>query len=335
MKMHLPNISVVMPVYNGEKYLKEAIESILNQTYKDFEFIILNDGSTDKTEEIILSYDDPRIIYIKNEENLQIVKTLNKGIGFARGKYIARMDADDISLPERFEKQIGFMETNKDIKMCGTWVEVFGNDTKSIVYQYPSKHEDIHASMAFNEITFCHPTVMIERLSLLKLECIYNETANKAEDYELWTRLVDVIKVANITKVLLKYRVHNENTVSQFNDTQWELTQNIRLKVIEKLQFKLSENERNMHIHLTNFKYEKYEELEKWLVKLNDENNKTHYFKAEALTVLLRKKWFEICKVNTSQGMQILPIYLKSSFKEEKLLLGKNIASLIKSTILK
>ena len=110
--MSKPLVSVLMAVYNGEKYLLEAIESILNQTYTNFEFLIINDGSTDSTEEIILSYSDQRIRYIKNEQNLKLIASLNKGLDLAKGKYIARMDADDISLPDRLEKQVNFLERN-------------------------------------------------------------------------------------------------------------------------------------------------------------------------------------------------------------------------------
>ena len=158
--MNMPMISVIMPVYNGEKYLCEAIDSILNQTYTDFEFIILNDGSTDKTEEIILSYDDPRIVYVKNETNLQIVKTLNKGIALAKGKYIARMDADDISLPERFEKQLKFMEQYPSIDVCGTWMRII--DKPKQVWTYPEKHEEIKAQLLFNT-PLSHPTLIIKK----------------------------------------------------------------------------------------------------------------------------------------------------------------------------
>ena len=117
----MPEITVLMPVYNGEKYLRPAIESILNQTFSDFEFLIINDGSTDNSESIILSYKDERIRYVKNENNLKLIKTLNKGIDLARGKYIARMDADDISLPTRLEREIEYMESHPE---CGL-VSVF------------------------------------------------------------------------------------------------------------------------------------------------------------------------------------------------------------------
>lgn len=109
----MPKISVVMPAYNAEKYIGKSIDSILNQTYGDFEFIIINDGSKDSTKEIILSYSDNRIVYLENEINSGIVVTLNKGLEYATGEYIARMDADDIAVAERLEKQIEFMEKIK------------------------------------------------------------------------------------------------------------------------------------------------------------------------------------------------------------------------------
>ena len=127
-----PLISVILPAYNAERFLEEAIDSILAQTYKNFELIVLNDGSTDRTEEIILSYNDPRIRYIKNESNLKLIKTLNKGIALARGKYIARMDADDISLPTRFEKEIEFMEIHPDIGVCSSKVIHLFSNRKTI-----------------------------------------------------------------------------------------------------------------------------------------------------------------------------------------------------------
>ena len=117
--------TVLMPVYNAEKYVAEAIDSILNQTFNDFEFLIINDGSTDNSLDIIKSYDDPRITIINNETNLGLSHTLNKGIELARGEYIIRMDADDISLSIRLEKQIEFMDSNQHIGICGSWIQTF------------------------------------------------------------------------------------------------------------------------------------------------------------------------------------------------------------------
>lgn len=116
----MPKVSVVMPAFNAEKYIREAVDSILNQTFTDFEFIIINDGSTDHTKEIILEYDDPRIVLLENEKNSGIVVTLNKGIQFARGEYIARMDSDDISLCNRIERQVLFLDSHAHIGLIGS-----------------------------------------------------------------------------------------------------------------------------------------------------------------------------------------------------------------------
>lgn len=128
----LPLIYVVMSCYNREKYVVEAIESILNQTYTNFEFIIIDDCSTDNTFEIVKEYakKDNRILALKNDKNYCYVHSLNKGIEIAKGKYIARMDDDDISLPERFEKQVEFLEKNEDIIALGTFIEIFSDDMK-------------------------------------------------------------------------------------------------------------------------------------------------------------------------------------------------------------
>ena len=205
--VNAPAVSVVMPVYNGEKYLRESIDSILNQTYTDYEFIIVNDGSNDKTEEIILSYNDNRIRYIKNEKNLQIVKSLNRGIELAKGRYIARMDADDISLPRRFEKQITFMENNLEIGVCGTWLKTIGE--KEEVWKLPVIHEEIAMQMFFFIDNASYSVSQDSHIK--KLTHIYSDDFNKAEDYELWTRLLVKTKFANYPKVLLKYRLYPEH----------------------------------------------------------------------------------------------------------------------------
>ena len=123
----MPKVSVVMPAYNAEAYIGAAMESILSQSFGDFEFLILNDCSTDGTEAIIQSYDDPRIVYIKNEKNMGVAATLNKGLAAAQGEYIARMDADDFSLPQRFEKQVAYLDAHPEVVVLGTQVQFFSD----------------------------------------------------------------------------------------------------------------------------------------------------------------------------------------------------------------
>lgn len=190
----MPKVSVIMSAYNAQECIAEAIASILNQTFENFEFLILNDGSTDRTQEIIESFSDPRIQIIK-QKNQGLTKSLNTLIKKARGTYIARMDADDVSLPERFEKQISFLETHPDIVMCGTQCDA---------YPVPCLHTDIKKMMIFHN-PFVHSSVVI-RSSVLK-ENLYNESFKYMQDYELWTRIVPFYKTANVPEVLLEYLI--------------------------------------------------------------------------------------------------------------------------------
>jgi len=212
--MNMPMISVLMPVFNGEKYLREAIESILNQTYGDFEFIILNDGSTDKTEEIIVSYDDPRIVYVKNEENLGIVGTLNKGISLAKGKYIARMDADDISLPNRFEKQIAFLEQHLECSVVFSTVLSVNSKGELLLMQWQDDREciaegEIKKALPKKNV-LAHPAAMA-RSEVFKAYH-YDGRSKHAEDYNLWLRLVsEGYRLCKVVEPLLKYRVSSDS----------------------------------------------------------------------------------------------------------------------------
>ena len=209
-----PTVSVVMSVYNAELYLEDAIESILNQTYKDFEFIIINDGSTDKSLEIIekCRRQDKRIVLI-TRENKGLVASLNEGIRISKGEYIARMDADDISLLSRFEEQISFMKTNLDIAICGSSVQLFNEDEKFSISRYPQKDNEIKFTLMFMS-SFAHPSVMIRRAVF---DTLKYENLEHAEDYQLWTDIaIANFKMANLDKVLLKYRWHDEQ-ISQKN----------------------------------------------------------------------------------------------------------------------
>lgn len=197
-------ISVILPVYNGEKYLKEAIESILNQTYTNFEFIIIDDGSKDSSLEIIREYEkeDERIVVI-SRENKGLIATLNEGMERAKGRYIARMDQDDISLPERFERQIEVMKNN-NVMVCGTYTKVIDEDGKYIKDGIvPTQHDEILKKLLECTNPLFHPTVMFKKFDNI----FYNELAHNCEDYELWLKYTEIGKIENLPEYLLKYRI--------------------------------------------------------------------------------------------------------------------------------
>jgi len=185
-------VTVLMPVYNAEPYLKEAIESILHQTYSDFEFLIINDGSTDSSKDIILSYHDSRIRYIENESNMKLIATLNKGIGLAKGKYIVRMDADDISLPERLKLLYGFMESHPNVGLCGSWFENFSKKGNTGSVKYTTDDSTIRLKQ-LHQIHLSHGTCIFRTDALKKHQLCFNPEYIHAEDYEKASAIRDEI----------------------------------------------------------------------------------------------------------------------------------------------
>ncbi len=213
--MNNPKVSVIMSVYNCEKYIKESIDSILSQNFSDFEFIIINDGSTDRSKEILESYKDERI-RLFNNQNKGLTKSLNEAIGYSRGEYIARMDADDISLPKRFEKQINFLESNLDYVMCGTWAEFIDEEGVYLRdYERPVTDSEIKKEILFHN-PFIHPSMMI-RKSVFSTVGNYKVSFKHIEDYELWSRIVFKYKTANIPEKLFKYRIHKKQITNKNN----------------------------------------------------------------------------------------------------------------------
>lgn len=208
-----------MPAYNAAKYLREAIDSILAQTFTDFEFIIINDGSTDDTRRIIMSYDDPRIIYLENEQNSGICVTLNRGLDIARGRYIARMDADDISLPERFAIQLEFLKKHPKIGIVGTDLEVFGEGIISYIFNQVYDSNGCAAGLLFNSC-FAHPTVMWRKEISKEHNLKYEDDYRGLEDYRLWWRFASVTRLANIPKPLLRYRKHKAQETQNVSERQ-------------------------------------------------------------------------------------------------------------------
>lgn len=216
-----PRVSVLMPVYNGERYLREAIESILNQTYTDFEFIIIDDGSTDNTWQILQSYaaNEPRIVLVRNETNIGLAGSLNKGLGLARGEYIARMDADDVSLPERLASQVAFLDEHPKVGVVGSSVQLIDADgSPTRIVRQPTMHGLILWFLCFHT-AFAHPTVVF-RKAVVEGVGGYDDAIVANEDRDLWQRLSSVTRLANLPDVYLLYRRHPYTVSHRYTDTQ-------------------------------------------------------------------------------------------------------------------
>lgn len=208
-----PLVSVTMPVYNGAKYLARAIESVLAQSYGDFEFIIADDGSRDDSVEIVRRYDDPRIRLIVFEKNIGAVPALNRALSEARGKYIARNDQDDVSHPTRLAREVAFLEANPDITLVGSWMRCIDDEDRDLPFHgiYPAEHEAIFQHLLLQGCCLGHSSLMYLKAAAVDLGG-YNPDPSVREcpDYDLWLRMAERgHRFANIPEFLVDYRIHD------------------------------------------------------------------------------------------------------------------------------
>ncbi len=235
-----PLVTVLLPAYNAGKYIKTSIESILNQTYKTFELLIIDDGSEDDTDKIITSFKDKRISHIKNETNLGLVKTLNKGLVLAKGELVARQDADDISYPKRLARQVAYMIENQEIVLLGTQGEVVDEKGGSVYagfYDKPVTQAGIRWRLCFDN-AFIHTSVMFRKKIILNEFQGYKEftslkSKSPAQDFELWSRISKGRKVANLPDVLVKCREHMSSVSSSLSGEKGRIAEEGNFDIIK------------------------------------------------------------------------------------------------------
>lgn len=208
-------VTVLMPVYNSEENLLQSVNSILDQTYTDFKFLIINDGSTDNSAEIIHNINDERIVFLENEKNLGIVKTLNRGLNLIESDYIVRMDSDDTAYPDRLEKQIHFMDENPSVAVSGTAVKIYSEETtKTKKRKVKTKPSQIRSELFFNT-SHLHPTVIMRNSIIQKEGYRYSQKYKHSEDYGLWQEISLKYDLANLPDVLLMYQDHESSITNQ------------------------------------------------------------------------------------------------------------------------
>ena len=226
----MPRVSVLTPVYNAEKYIGDAIGSILSQTFTDFEFIIINDGSTDNTAKIVRKYaaQDKRIKFIDSKKNLGVSAVRNKLLDSARGEYIAYQDADDISVPNRLETQVKFLDENPDVTVVGGAMLAFPRPELIVVPKNPKIMDFCIANAVSN------PTVMFRRADVMAIGLRYNPALRTAEDYDFWVRLVKHYNIHNLPNILVNYRVSG-TSLSHNNPEMDKVNAKIRSEIINFL----------------------------------------------------------------------------------------------------
>lgn len=321
-----PVISVVMSIYNRTAYLDDAINSILNQTYGNFELIIVVEYSDYQKElnDILSKYKDKRIVIINNKEKLGFAASLNVGIKMAKGKYVARMDDDDIALPLRFEKQLKFLESNPDVSVVGTAIKTFMGDSREI---YPQMDSEIIKTYTLINNQMYHPTVMFRKNDLMKHNLFYSNDY-KTEDAELWSRVVKYLKMANMKDILLKYRVNGENETAIAKES-------VFMSDVKIIQKQLKEN-LNINLSLEDCMYlsgriskygyifnrgEIFTKRNKLIKKVIKQNNKFKYYNKKYLRELFELNNESVFKKIVKK--MIRPIYSRLMYRIETMVDGK------------
>jgi glycosyltransferase involved in cell wall biosynthesis len=285
-----PLISVVLPAYNAEKYISEAVQSILNQTYPNFEILIYDDGSTDKTIDVINQLTDPRIRLIKKDKNVGLVDSLNRGIEEAKGKYIARMDADDIAMPDRFFTQIKLMEEDTNIVLCGSWISFISENR---IGKQPEHHDEIAVKL-ITSCAFLHPTVILRRAFLVTNQLRYRTDYFPAEDYDLWCRISRRGKTYNIPEVLLKYRTHQQQVSSVLSSKQLEITRLIGSQMLNTIVSNHNYNNLLSDYMDNQFSYNQIKQEMNLLLALQRQNKQKEIFNHALFKKFLEKKQYKL-----------------------------------------
>ena len=292
-------VSVIMTNYNTpEEYLRAAMESILSQTYSNIEFIVVDDGSTDHSPSVIESYQDDRVIFIKNEKNIGITKSLNIALARATGEFVARMDADDISFPQRLERQVQYLSEHSEVVVCGTWVRYFGDQSselkqKEFCIVLPDRQE-MQIRFLFNNSTrIVHPTAMFRHAVLIEHGITYNEAYPCSQDYRMWIDCCRIGACTNVPEILLHYRVHKLATTSQRRALQLECDRRIIDEQLSWLELKLPNDLFDLHygFFTSNCPYDLH--MFAWLKRIIRENNRKKVFDAKKMKTLLMSGWIK------------------------------------------
>jgi len=284
----MTQLSIIMPVYNTkEAHLRCAIESILNQTYKDFKFLILDDGSTNNAIEVIESYKDARIELIKNGENKGIIYTLNHALDKINTKYTARMDSDDVAHPKRLEKQIEFLENNPEISLVGSSMQYFEGSKRKFIA--PTGYKNIRFLM-LRESVIAHPTVVFRSEDFKNLR--FDPDFKHAEDYEFWCRALKTLKFDNLEEILLDYRIHKNQIGSKHNATQTKNALKARKNYIKMFYPELNPREAELFLNMCEERpqavFASVFEYENLINKILCHNEQTQFFEQEKLEKCLQ-----------------------------------------------
>lgn len=333
--MKKPLLTVVMPAYNGEKYISAAIDSVLNQTFDNFELVIINDGSIDNTVNIISSYEDKRIRLIDLEENKGIAFCRNLGLREALGEFLAWTDSDDLNLSTRFEKQVYFLQNNPDFGGCGTWLSRFKADKTLYMTKAYENPETIKAALLFKPASIPNATAMLRLSKVKKHELKYDESLQISEDYDFIFRCSRHMKLSNVQEVLYMYRDSETSIMKKFEDQDLKTFNTIKTvykKVLATLGIIPSEKELRLHHAICSRKifteFYEYEECYYWLENLRLSNDLKREYNTKIFNYILTEQFFFLSKKASAFGLKTLFFFIQKSSKNNWKINPKNYSKL-------
>lgn len=315
MKSKMPKVSVIMPVFNGEAYIEGAINSVLEQSLDDFELIIVNDGSSDHTLDLVNAFADKRIKLINRSENSGLAVTRNEGVAAASGQYVAMLDSDDTATPDRLEIQSGFLDHNRDIGVVGSWVNVLdekGHFTGE-VWQLETCAEKMPAALLFHNC-LAQSAVMIRRELLDSAP--YRLDFPPAEDYDLWVRLAKTTRLVNIPRALVNYRCHPAGVSRRKAEVAEACTKTVILAQLEDIGLLPGAGELRVHRRLGTGQGADadvtFGMAEQWLERLLIANKQANKYNLDAFREVIHERWFAFCQASSSVGWMAFRTYRKS-----------------------
>lgn len=300
-----PRVSVLLPVHDGADTIRAAVASILDQTFDDLELLVTDDASADGTAEVLASFDDPRLVVHRNPVNLHRSRSLNEALDRARGEYVARMDADDVSRPGRLAAQVAHLDANPAVGICGTWIRTFGH-TEGAVWRLPTDPDEIKSRLLFRSM-LAHPTVLMRASALRAAGLRYREDQRWSEDWDLWQRAADHFPLTNVAEVHLDYRsappadLHAPEMADRLREANGIVADNLR-----RLGLDPSDAEIDLHRRIGAHELRggpaEADAAEAWLLGLLDANRACGRYPEPPFAKIVGEHWFYTCYFLADRG---------------------------------
>lgn len=311
----LPLVSVLMPLYNTEEYVREAVDSILSQRFEDFELIVLDDGSTDASASIVSSYTDKRVRFIQNSANTGLAAVRNKALSLARGRYVAWLDSDDCSFPGRLLHQVKVLEENAEIGLCGSWVQTIGLEA-GCVWPYPTDPGMVRSIMLFGNPLATSATMM-RRAAAEEMGLRFDPRFAPSEDYDFWEKISRRWLATNVTAVLTGYRLHSAQVSKLKEAQQRAAAQAVQQRLLLQLGISPTDVELQLHSHVASGgrlqnSRDAVSAAEAWLLKLAHANQKSRAFPEASFRQMLSDRWRSIINANSRGRIRDLIKYHRS-----------------------